>query len=145
MAAEREAEEQLAAEAEQAKQSEQDKSMVSKAADGEESGEEDDDEVEYEIYYEKNEIKQVLRNQKKDLFDDIVVTKIQAAEELEREEGGAVQLNKFLIEDWAPKEQLDEPSKKKQRKKGPTEEEQDALQEHLRKHREEQEARKARE
>jgi hypothetical protein len=63
--------------------------------------------VEYEVFYTKDEIKETVDKQHEDVFEDILGFKMQVIEEA----GGISelkQLNKFIIEDWAPKKPIDE-------------------------------------
>lgn len=80
----------------------------------------DDDEIEYEVFYNKPDIKTTLRRQDDNLFNDIAAMKKDVFKDF-RMEGGPASTNKFFIEEWAPaedqKEDLTKTMSKNQRKK----------------------------
>ena len=106
------------------------------------SAQEDDDEIEYDVFYNKLEIKETLKNQKKDIFGDVVRLRKKAVDELKDLEGGPENANKFIIEDWAPKAEDDDKPLNAGRAKKKKDEDELAVEEIMRKHREKEEAAK---
>jgi len=64
--------------------------------------EDEDPEIEYEVFYRSKDIKDTLVKQKKNHFTDILNEKKGLQREI-RILGGPQAVNRFLIDDWAPK------------------------------------------
>jgi hypothetical protein len=62
-------------------------------------------ETEYDVFYFPQDIKETLAVQEKDVFFDLLETKRNMQKEFDIMTGGAKNLNKILIEDWAPKDE----------------------------------------
>ena len=80
---------------------------------------EEEDEIEYEIFFNETDIRQTLRKQDDNLFKDIISTSKTVFNENVMMHGtvGAQALNKFMIEDWAPKAEEEETLKTSKTKK----------------------------
>ena len=65
--------------------------------------EDEDPEIEYEVFYRSKDIKDTLVKQKKNHFTDILNEKKGLQREI-RILGGPQAVNRFLIDDWAPKQ-----------------------------------------
>jgi hypothetical protein len=74
-------------------------------------------ETEYDVFYFADDIKDTLTVQEKDIFSELIQTKINVLKDFDIKNGGASNLNKFVIEDYAPKEKVEEQSPKKEKKK----------------------------
>ena len=103
---------------------------------------EEDDEIEYEVFYDRLEIKETLRSQRKDVFNDIIAERRMCSRDLNELEGGPENANKFSIMDWAPKDPHESKDVSLLKKKQKTEDEAEHVEEMMRKHREKEEASK---
>lgn len=65
---------------------------------------EEEDEVEYEIFYDVSDIRQTLRKQEENMFKDLFSITKQVLQDNQTEKV----MNKFHIEEWAPKENEDD-------------------------------------
>ena len=66
---------------------------------------EEEDEIEYDVFYTSKAIKNTLNKQDQNLFVDIEAQKMQIINEFRGVNNLKQKMNKFLIEDWAPKEE----------------------------------------
>lgn len=105
------------------REEEEEKKNAEEGEDGEEKDVDEDEEdeegdnkseIEYDIFYDHKQIKRAYEEQKKDAFWDILDEKVQVKDEFFTEHEKPIQkLNKYNIDDWAPKEEVEIVKKKK--------------------------------